>query len=55
MLTEGQCIQACPEVYCVDDYLKYIGVALSDKDANVRIEGVSQLITLFIMIAASDY
>lgn len=33
--------------YCIDDYLKYIGVALSDKDANVRIEGVSQLTSLF--------
>ena len=42
----GEFIRACPESYCVDDYLKYIGVALSDKDANVRIEGVSQLTTL---------
>ena len=43
----GGFIRACPESYCIDDYLKYIGVALSDKDANVRIEGVSQLTSLF--------
>lgn len=47
----GDLIRTCPESYCIDDYLKYIGVALSDKDATVRIEAVSQLT---VMLEAWD-
>ena len=35
-----------PACFCVDDYLKYLGVGLADKEASLRSETLVQLSSL---------